>query len=306
MSTTTTTTTSNASGSSSEDLYLIQTDINSHIRAQENLYKKLKESEFVLDIDKQSLTNDSNSEHINTANINSRINDLASVGDETSKEVQFQTIINDYFNTYYNENTKLRKQYFERINKLNKKLLDQNEELSKLKPHLKSLETKSSTNYRQLKESKRSLESQKYYKELYTISGFVQLLVIIVLVLGVTRTIPKSTTIMISAILYVLLAVYIVYVVLFTNTDRDVVVFDKYKFPVDKAAVSKCDSSAKAKMAKQKESELSAKLVTLLDERQSKTQCLMSESSTTTTVPVSTQASPTSTNPTSTTSITVA
>lgn len=276
MTTNTTPISGNTSGSSSEDLYLIQKDINSHIKSQENLYKKLKEAEFVLDIDKQTLTDNINAKAINTANINTRINELASVGDETSKEVQFQNIINDYFNTYYNENTKLRKQYFERINKLNKKLLDQNEELAKLKPHLKSLETNSSTNYRQLKESKRSLDSQKYYKELYTISGFIQLLVIIVLFLGVNRTIPKSTTIMLAAVLYVLLTLYIVYVVLFTNTDRDVVVFDKYKFPIDNDAVSKCDTSARSKMAKQKDSELSAKLVTLLDERQSKTQCLMS------------------------------
>lgn len=291
-----TSTTNSGQGNSSEDLYLIQSDINAHISAQENLYKKLKESEFVLDIDKQSLNNNANSDNINTENINARINDLAAVTDEMSKEVQFQSIINDYFNTYYNENTKLRKQYFERINKLNQSLLSQNEELSKLKPHLKALETKSSTNYRQLKESKRSLANQKYYKELYTIIGFVQLLVIIVLVLGITRTISKYTTIMITAILYLLLTVYIVYVVLFTNTDRDVVVFDKYKFPINKDNVSKCDTATKDKINKLKDTELSNKLVTLLDERQTKTQCLMTSSSTSTTNPSSTTTTTTTTN----------
>lgn len=270
----------------SEDLFLLQTDINKHIKSQENLYKKLKESDYVLDIDKQMLSVPSSDiDIVTTDNINDKINNLVETSDELTKELEYQTLINDYFNIYYNENTKLRQQYFEKINNLNKRLLEQQTEIKKLNPELKSLETKSSTNYRELKESKRNLDKQKYFKELYTVFTFVQAFVIIVLLLGITRTIPKMTCIIVSSILYLVLAVYVLYVVLFTNTDRDVVVFDKYKFPINKDAISKCDTTDKAKREKAKENELESKLITLLDERNTKTQCLMnsSNSSSTTT-----------------------
>ena len=271
----------------SEDLVLLQTDINNHIKSQEDLYKKLKESDYVLDIDKQMLgTSNTNTKMVTTDNINEKINELTETSDELTKELEYQTLINDYFNIYYNENTKLRQQYFQKINKLNKKLLEQQEEIDKLNPELKSLETKSSTNYRELKESKRNLNKQKYFKELYTVSAVAQAFVVIVLVLGITRTIPKITCIIVSSIIYLLLAIYVLYVVLFTNTDRDVVVFDKYKFPINKNAISTCDTAEKAKREKAKENELESKLVTLLDERNTKTQCLINgtnSSSTTTT-----------------------
>jgi hypothetical protein len=282
-----------------ENLLLLQNDINNHIKAQEDLYKKLKESDFVLDIDKQMLASSTttDSELVNTDTINAKILELVeSTGDEMAKELEYQTLINTYFNLYYTENTKLRAQYFEKINKLNKKLLDQKDGFNKLKPNLTQLETKSSTNYRQLKESKRKLSAQQYYRELYTVSAFMQAFVIVVVVLGFTNTIPKATTFIVVSILYVILAIYIVYVVLFTNTDRDVVVFDKYKFPVNKDAVTRCDTSDINKRQKDEENAINAKLVTLLDERNTKTQCLMNSSTPTTTTATTTTTTSTTTN----------
>jgi hypothetical protein len=282
---------SNPISDKEENLFLIQNDINKHITSQEDLYKKLKNSEFVLDVDKQTLTSTSvNNDIVSIDNINNKLSDLSNEGNEISKEVKFQELINNYFNYYYNENTKLRHTYFEKINKLNKKLLSQKEELQKLQPQLNKLQTSSSTNYRELKENKRKLAEQKYYKELFTIIMFTQLFIIIILILAITRTIPKMTCIMISTIFYILLSIYVFYVVLFTNVDRDVVVFDKYKFPIDKDSISKCDTSALSKLQKNKDTELQNKLVNLLNDRNSRTHCLTEgtsvTSTTSTTIPV--------------------
>lgn len=295
---TTTTTTPTPIGDNQENFFLIQNDINKHITSQENLYKKLKNSEFVLDVDKQALTNPSvNSDIVSIDTINNKLTDLSDEGNEISKEVKFQELINNYFNYYYNENTKLRHQYFEKINHLNKKLLSQKDELQKLQPQLNKLQTSSSTNYRELKENKRKLSEQKYYKELFTVTGLTQLFIIIILILGITRTIPKMTCIMVSTIIYMLLSSYVCYVILFTNVDRDVVVFDKYKFPIDKDSVSKCDTTALSDMKKKRNSELQSKLVNLLNDRNARTQCLVEGtnvpiSSTSTTSPITSTTSP--------------
>jgi hypothetical protein len=256
-----------------EDIFVIQSDINEHIQSQQNLYNKLKQSEFVLDIDKDN--NVDSSKIVTPDNIMDRITNASEITGDMQKEEELQNIINNYFNYNYKNNTKLRAQYFEKIDKLNHELLEQSEELKKLKPELVGLETNTSTQFRSLKEVKRKYNEQKYYNNLYMISAFIQLLIIIIVILGYNKTIPKLTTILVCAILYILLTIYIAYMVLFTNIDRDVQVFDRFKFPVDKDAVSKCNTSSLSKMRKSKEKELDLKLVQLLDERQSKTQCLI-------------------------------
>jgi hypothetical protein len=265
----------------SDDMFVIQNDINEHITAQQSLYTKLKESEFVLDTDK--VNSGDASLDVTPDNINSKLSEIGEMSDSITKEEELQKTMNNYFNYNYKNNTKLRSQYFEMINGLNKDLLQQNDELNKLRPELVNLETGTSTQFRHLKDIKRKYAEQTYYMNLYKVCAFVQLFVIITVVLGFGNVIPKTTVIMISAIIYVLLAAYVGYTVLFTNTDRDVQVFDRYKFPVDKDAVSKCDSSSLAKKNKDREAEMDSKLTTLLDERQSKTQCLVTPSSNTTT-----------------------
>ena len=288
------TTTTSPNTVDNDDMFVIQNDINEHITAQQELYTKLKESEFVLDTDK--VNSGDPSLEVTPDNITSKLTDVGNMSDGITKEEELQKTINNYFNYNYKNNTKLRAQYFEMINGLNKELLQQNEELTKLRPELVNLETGTSTQFRHLKDIKRKYAEQTYYMNLYKVCAFVQLFVIITVVLGFGNVIPKTTVIMVSAIIYVLLAAYVGYTVLFTNTDRDVQVFDRYKFPIDKDAVSKCDSSALAAQNKKRESEIESKLTTLLDERQSKTQCLISPGSQTTTTTSSTTAI-TTTNP---------
>jgi hypothetical protein len=288
-----TTTTSNVSA---DDMFVIQNDINTHIEAQQKLYEELKKSEFVLDIDKITATDESL--NVTPDNVSTKLTDVGDMADGIAKEQKLQEVVNNYFNFNYNNNTKLRKQYFEKINNLNKELIQQNEELKKLRPELVSLNTTSSTQFRNLKNSKRKYSEQKYYMDLYKVCGFIQIFVIITVMLGLGNVIPKHTVIMVSTIFYVLLTGYVGYTVLFTNVDRDVQVFDRYKFPVDKDAVSKCDSSELSKQRKKRDNEIDAKLTTLLDERQSKTQCLITpgSQSTTTTSGVTTTTTPTTTS----------
>lgn len=271
------TTTTSPNTVDNDDMFLIQNDINEHIIAQQSLYTKLKESEFVLDTDK--VNSGDPSLEVTPDNITNKLSEVGNISDGITKEEALQKTINNYFNYNYKNNTKLRAQYFEMINNLNKELLQQNEELKKLRPELVNLETGTSTQFRHLKDIKRKYAEQTYYMNLYKVCAFVQLFVIISVVLGFGNVIPKMTVIIVSAIIYVLLAAYVGYTVLFTNTDRDVQVFDRYKFPIDKDAVSKCDSSALAAQNKKRESDIENKLTTLLDERQSKTQCLISSNS---------------------------
>jgi hypothetical protein len=281
---TTTITTTSPNTVDNDDMFVIQNDINQHITAQQSLYTKLKASEFVLDTDKAGSGDPSLD--VTPENVNNKLTEVGNMSDGITKEEELQRVINNYFNYNYKNNTKLRAQYFEMINNLNKELLQQNEELKKLRPELVNLETGTSTQFRNLKDIKRKYAEQTYYMNLYKICAFVQVFVIIAVALGFGNVIPKTTVIMVSAIIYVLLAAYVGYTVLFTNTDRDVQVFDRYKFPVDKDAVSKCDTSALAKKNKEREAEVDSKLITLLDERQSKTQCLVTpgdETDTTTT-----------------------
>lgn len=281
-----------------DDMFVIQNEINQHITSQQLLYTKLKESEFVLDTDKSGSSDPSLD--ITPDNVNNKLTEVGNMTDGITKEEELQRIINNYFNYNYKNNTKLRSQYFEMINNLNTELLQQNEELKKLRPEFINLETGTSTQFRNLKEVKRKYAEQTYYMNLFKICAFVQLFVVITVALGFGNVIPKTTVIMISAIIYVLLSAYVGYTVLFTNIDRDVQVFDRFKFPVDNDAVSKCDSSALSKKNKEREAEVDSKLITLLDERQSKTQCLVNPEiqTTTTTALVTTTTAPVTTTTT--------
>lgn len=276
-----TTTTSNPNIVDNDDMFIIQNDINEHINVQQELYNKLKASDFIIDTDKEGSIDPSLD--ITPNNIGTKLTEIGNMSNDMTKEEELQKLVNNYFNYNYRNNTKLRAQYFEIINNLNKELLQQNEELKKLRPELVNLETGTSTQFRHLKDIKRKYTEQTYYMNLYKICAFVQAFVILTISLGFGNIIPKTTVIMVSAIIYVLLSAYIGYSVLFTNTDRDVQVFDRYKFPVDKDAVSKCDTSQLSKKNKEKENEIDSKLITLLDEKQSRTQCLITPGENTTT-----------------------
>ena len=262
-----------------DDIYLIQNDINTHITSQQELYTKLRNSEYVLNIDKENAT--TNPDLITPENIMDQITNLNEYTDELERDKRLQEIINAYFNYNYQNNTQLRNQYFEKINNLNKTLLEQNDELTKINPKLNTLQTNTSTQYRNLKEVKRHLAKQKYYNNLFNIITVSQIFSIIILILGYSKILPKYTVIISLTIIYLLLTLYVGYVVLFTNTDRDTVVFDRYRFPVNKNDASRCNTSVLAKKRKEKDAELNNKITDIITDTKSK--CLATTSSTTTT-----------------------
>ena len=102
----------------------------------------------------------------------------------------------------------------------------------------------------------------------------------------------RTVGFIIISVVYVLLAIYISYLVINDNRNRDQIVFDKFKFKYDTNAVASCNKSKSTELRKELENDVNMKLTTLLDEKQSKTQCLatpkVNSTPTSTTTPITT------------------
>lgn len=177
----------------------------------------------------------------------------------------YQTKFKTMFNENYDTITAIRLRYFTEIDALNRRIRDQEAELAELAAEHDKLKTGATTEYRNLKNHKYGLAKEQYYHHLYIVCVFSQVLVLLLLTLVVLGYIPKATGLAVFSIIVVVLACYIVYYVFFRRMDRDVMVFDRYKYSVDKdykAATTGCPENRQKE--REKEDELEKKIKGML------------------------------------------
>ena len=235
-----------------EELYKLQSEINGYVAQKEELYKLLKDTQTGYDID--------------TSNLGYQfkpVTGLTAQAKKTENLAKYQAL-QAYFKKNYNENTKMRGYYFKETYKLNVILNEQEAELLELATAYNSLSTQASTDYRRLKDEKYKLAEQDYYYHLYIVSGLAQLIILAVLGLAWSGTLPFLTGAVILVVILICLMSYIIYYVYFKFGERDLVTFDKYRFPVKGDTIINAKSRNKTDAERRAEKDIAEKVNKLL------------------------------------------
>lgn len=186
-------------------------EIEQTINKNEQLFKDMKSAKYV-----QSKSYESD---LKNYKMNKEIEDIA----ETRKEIW------DTLDKKYNDNTKLRKFYFDELVNLNKQLQEQYKQLNRLVDEVNKMETENSTLYRKIKKDKYDMSKHIYYAYMYKILIVIQLLCCIVLGLGLFDIIPKYTCLVVIFIMLIGCLVFMIYYALIANAGRDQFSWDRYR-----------------------------------------------------------------------------
>jgi heme/copper-type cytochrome/quinol oxidase subunit 4 len=160
--------------------------------------------------------------------------------------------------------TSLRQKYTNDLAETNTILAEQTSELSELEKSKKIQQNGASTEFRRLKIQKYNQAKQEFYYHLYLICGIIQFVILAVLIFAKLGFIPRATAIILFLLVVIGLGLYIIYYLFFSTRARDIIVFDRFKFPVDNSRLLACPSNKDAKKASNKNAELDAKIAGIL------------------------------------------
>lgn len=213
---------------SQTELDTLRAEILEYTTKNEDLFLKLREENMLISKDDN-----------NTANIPDKASDT------TFLEVVNN--INTYFKTNYNKTTQMKREYFDKINKFNDEMDSIKVEVSELQKKKNMLDTEISTEFRNLKQKKYEMARENYYYNLYFYCGLIQILCLIFALLYFNKTISLFKTLSIIGVLYIIMLGYVIYYIYFKTPDRDLVVFDRYKFRHNKDLSDNCSKTNKSK-----------------------------------------------------------
>lgn len=210
------------------ELDTLRAEILDYTTKNENLYLKLREENMLI-----------TAEDTNNANIPEKASDT------TFLEVVNN--INTYFKTNYDKTTQMKREYFDKINKFNNEMDNIKVEVTELQKKKNMLDTEISTEFRNLKQKKYEMARENYYYHLYFYCGLIQILCLIIALLYFNKSISLFKTLSIIIVLYIIMLSYVIYYIYFRTPDRDLVVFDRYKFRHNKDLSNKCGKTNKSK-----------------------------------------------------------
>jgi hypothetical protein len=160
--------------------------------------------------------------------------------------------------------TNLRQKYAADLEETNTILAEQTGELAELEAEKKRVATGASTEYRRLKTEKYNQAKQDYYYDLYFVCGIVLFVAVALLSLAVIGFIPRATALVLFLLAVVGLGAYVVYYIFFSSRSMDIMVFDRYRYPVDGNGDSCPVDSGDSKKTAAKNAELDAKIAGIL------------------------------------------
>lgn len=135
----------------------------------------------------------------------------------------------DFINKKYNENTKLKKFYFDEIRKADEFLEIQINDLNELQKQLTISKSHDSSTNEQIKQNKYKLHSEEYYKKLYIILIIIQICILIILYLSFIELFPVGTGLILTLIIIFFTLLYVIYYVFYRNIGRSKKSWDKWE-----------------------------------------------------------------------------
>jgi hypothetical protein len=134
----------------------------------------------------------------------------------------------DFINKKYNENTNLKRFYFDENRKADDFIKQQMQDFTEINSLVQSGESKSSVAYEKLNQLKYNIDRTRYYRRLYLILIAVQIIMVIILALSLTNVIPKATSLIIVVLILVAALGFVIYYVFFVNIGRNKFAWHKF------------------------------------------------------------------------------
>ena len=209
---TTTDATSSLSPQDTEDYTKLVNEIKSTIDRSDALFKTIQESNYP----------NAGQYRSDLANykINSQITDLTKTRNE----------IWTYLTKKYNENTELRKFYFNEIRKADEYISVLTKQYDDAQNEIKDKLTASSTAYEKLKQQKYYYNRNVFYSYVYKLLLFVQFIILMLASLAILDMIPFSTFLVVTVIILIATLGYVGYYIFFVNVRRNKHDWNKFEF----------------------------------------------------------------------------
>lgn len=186
------------------------TDIDRTINENERLFKEMREANYDKGTDYESDLKD--------YKINKEVTNV----NETRQQLW------EALDKKYNDNTKLRKFYFNELVNLDIQLKKQNERLKKLIDEVNTLETTNSTLQRHIKKDKYDMNKYVYFRTMYRVLIFIQLVCVVFLLMGMAGMLPKYTVLVIVFILLLACLGFMFYYAFVGRAGMDKFSWDRY------------------------------------------------------------------------------
>ena len=185
----------------------IYLEIEKHNIKTEELYKTLQKSNLNVSYEKNGLTNTDR--------------DKFKTGTEDDNKINMYNLVKTYFDENYEQNTRLRKSYFDKIVELDKVLTDQHKDVKELNSEHKQLIQKSDTGTKKSLNERIMIKKLRQYQHLYLVGFVIQLLALCLMILVTLNMMPKYTCFVLVVILMFILVVYVLYNLYLKNINED-------------------------------------------------------------------------------------
>jgi hypothetical protein len=139
----------------------------------------------------------------------------------------------------YNENTKMRKFFYDEIKNVDIQLHHQQKELDELMGNYHKLKTQSDKLASQLKNGKYNMHKNDYYVFMYKVLLVVQSVVILLIILSMNGMMSKNTVLILVFIAFIACLIFMVYYIYIANLDRNK--FSWTKFDMDDSTINRTD-----------------------------------------------------------------
>lgn len=160
-----------------------------------------------------------------------------------SKEIddveEKRTEIWDILTKKYNENTKMRKFFYDEIKNTDLQLQHQQKELDELMEQYQKMKSRNDTLASNLKNDKYNNHKNDYYLFMYKVLLAVQCICIILVILSISGMIAKNTVLILVFIALIACLIFMMYYIYIANLDRNK--FSWTKFDMDDSSISRAD-----------------------------------------------------------------
>jgi hypothetical protein len=245
-----------------KDYQQLSNEIQQTIDRHNNTFKLIKSSQY----------SDSNSYEsaFKDYKLNKEVDDV-----ETQRKEIWEVLTKKY-----NENTKMRKYFYDELKNVDLQLLKQEDTIEELLNINQKLKSKNTTLSADLKHGKYSIQKNDYYMFMYKVLIFLQLISIVLLVVSILGIVNKNTSLILVFILFISAIIFMLYYIYISNLDRNKFSWNKYDIndmSIQEGGSKQCNTNlSKPKRKTDREQLIDERVKQLVEDEKNKSSCTSS------------------------------
>lgn len=195
----------------SNDYKALMFEIKTSINKNDNLFKAIKKSNYP--------NAETYSSDLLNYKIDTQVTDLKKAREE----------IWNFLTKKYEDNSNLRTYYFTEIRKVDNYIKELEEQKKEYIDFIKTINIKTSTSIKSIKNEKYYFNKMEYYLFLYKILVVIQLSILALITLCITDIIPRNTCLILTVIILISTIAFVSYYVFFINIGRNKFSWNKFE-----------------------------------------------------------------------------